>query len=499
MRRLRSPDAVVGVEMVEMVEATEPDDAPPDRTARSADAARRPARRRALRRLGIAVIAVLVLAAVVVNVADARRDAARREALADLGWVMPAMDGPLDEVWRAPGGSILTQADGVVVTRSDDSDTTLRAVETATGTVLWERENANEECWPVLDEAGQGPIPRLAVSRPEMLMCIPFDAFGSDGTPPAEGASIPVAFVDLGTGAVQGRVTVDGQLVGQAEAGGEMLLISRRVEGAVGVLRVDPRSGRVAWTWTSGPRVLPVQAPGSWTWSLDEDGDVLQIDGVRSVAVSVDDGAEAEPGPGPRGGTWTDTFRMASGQVVAAVHDLTTAGVRIDVLEADGTTRFEVDGSPWRIWFDDGSLPDSVVVQQEHVAGALVEDVALTSFDLDTGEERWSVPDSYSQPVFLLEGTAIVAAESTVGALDAVAGEWLWLHPAAGDMAFDPLTDGEVVLVPVSDGGRALAALDLRTGEERWRMPVPADAFGAHVAHDGTLLVTTGSEVVAYR
>lgn len=62
-----------------------------------------------------------------------------------------------------------------------------------------------------------------------------------------------------------------------------------------------------------------------------------------------------------------------------------------------------------------------------------------------------------------------------------------------------PLTDGDVVLVPVADGGRALAATDLRTGEERWRMAVRADVVGAQFAQDGTLLLTTGSEAIAYR
>jgi outer membrane protein assembly factor BamB len=66
-------------------------------------------------------------------------------------------------------------------------------------------------------------------------------------------------------------------------------------------------------------------------------------------------------------------------------------------------------------------------------------------------------------------------------------------------MSFRPLTDGEVVLVPVSDGESALAALDLRTGEEQWRMPAPAGLADARVAQDGTLLLTTGSEVIAFR
>lgn len=498
MRRPGSPDTLVGVELVEV---TDPDALPADTaTAAPDDPALDPRRRRVRRWTGIGVVAALVVAGVTVAVADARRNAARREVFDDLGWVMPAMDGPLEEVWRAPGGAVLAQTDRMVVTRSDGLDRTMRAVDTATGQVLWEREDANEECWPVLDGLTQITVARYVASRPEMLMCVSLDAVGSDGTPPAEGASAPVAFLDLETGAVQGQVTVDGQLIGQTEVDGDILLFATRAERAVGVVRVDPRSGRVAWTWTSGPDVRSGQGSEGWTWQLDEDGDVLTIDGARTVAVSVDDGAEVDPGPNPE--TWAGQIQMASGVVVAGAQDVATGRERIGVLDADGATRFEVDGSWWWTWFDDGSVEDSLVVQQGNAGGAAAGNALLTGVDVDTGEERWSMSGGYSLPVFVLEGTAIVAVASMVGALDVEAGTWRWQHPVEGDLAgaSDPVTDGDVVLVPVPDGGgRALAALDLRTGEERWRTSMPTDAFEAHLAGDGTLLLTTASEVVAYR
>ncbi|GEN79861.1 outer membrane protein assembly factor BamB family protein [Actinotalea fermentans] len=439
MRRPGRPDARVGVEMVEVTDAG---GVPAERTAPAGPdgAAPHSARRRVLRRLGIALVAALLLGAVAVGVADARRDAARREALADLGWVMPAMTGPPKEAWRAPGGAVLTQTDGTVVTQSDGADLTLRAVATATGQVLWERPDTNEQCSPVLDEATQGASAPSAVGRPQMLMCLAYDAPGSDGTPPAEAASVPIAFVDLETGAVQGRVTVAGQLLGHAEVGGGLLLLTTRAGGAVGVVRVDPRSGRVAWDWTSGSGVRPRQALADLSWHLVEDGEVLQLDGARTVAVSVDDGAEADPEPGLARRTWAGQVHAALGRVGTALRDVATGGERIAGLGPDGDAR----------------------------------------------------------PFFLLEGTAIVAIGSSVAALDAETGAWLWVHPAATDLAFDPLTDGDVVLVPESDGP-ALAALGLRTGEERWRMALPADAVGLHLARDGTLLVTTASEVFGYR
>jgi hypothetical protein len=199
MRDRGSPDDVVEVEIVEVDDLT---GAPHGRTDEALDeAALHPARRPVLRWLGIAVIAGLALAVVMVNVAEARRDAARREALAEVPWVMPPMDGPLEETWRAPGDWVLTETDGMIVTQSSATDLAVRGVDIASGEVLWERRDENEYCTPILDEAVSGEILAFTVSRPEMLMCVPFDAPGRDGTPPAEGASIPVTFVDLDTGA----------------------------------------------------------------------------------------------------------------------------------------------------------------------------------------------------------------------------------------------------------------------------------------------------------
>jgi outer membrane protein assembly factor BamB len=502
MRHRGSPDdAVVEVEIVEVTAHDDLTGALPEGTDEAPDeAALHPTLRRVLRWLGIAVIAGLALAVVTVNVAEARRDAARREAFADLPWVMSPMDGPLEEVWRAPGDWVLAETDEMIVAGSSTTDMALRGIDTATGEVVWERRDANEQCSPILDPVSQGTTIRYSPSRPEMLMCVPYDAFGSDGTPPAEGASVPVAFVDLDTGAVQGRVTVDGQLIGNAEAEGDVLLLSTRAEGAIGVVRVDPWSGDVAWTWTSRPGVLTDESYGDWFWDLDEDTGVLQIEGAETVAVSVESGAEVDAGPSVRDKSFAALLESPSGQVVEVSYDESSGGETWRVLEADGTTRFEVDGSWWWIWFDDGSVPDALMTQREDMAGAVMEGVSLTSVDIATGEERWSVLDGYSHPLFLLDGIAISTTGSSTFALDMRNGRWLWERPAASAMVpYYPMTDGEVVLVPVSDGQMELAALDLHTGEERWRMPAPAGLADARVAQDRTLLLITGSEVIAYR
>jgi outer membrane protein assembly factor BamB len=497
MRHRGSPDDVVEVEIVEVNDLTGALQAPTDEVPD--DESLHPTRRRVLRWLGIAVIAGLALAVVTVNVAEARRDAARREAFADLPWVMSPMDGPLEEVWRVPGDWVLAETDGMIVTQSSATSTVVRGIDTATGDVLWERPNPDGYCNPILDEAASGPVVSLTPSRPEMLMCIPFAAYGSGDVLPSDGTTFTVVFLDLATGAEQGAVTGDGQVLALGEVDGEILMASLRPDAGIDVLRVDPRSGRTAWSWASEPGALPDGA-NAGLWSIDEDSGVLHLEANRTIALSLTSGEEVPPGESRPAEAFVVKVASPSGDVVEWSYDQSGEVSTARVLEPDGSTRFEVAGEPWFAWFNDGSVPDALMIQREDMAGAVMEGVSLTSVDLATGEERWSVLDGYSHPLFLLDGIAISTTGSSTFALDMRNGRWLWERPAASAMmSYYPMTDGEVVLVPVSDGQMELAALDLHTGEEQWRMPAPAGLADARVAQDRTLLLITGSEVIAYR
>jgi hypothetical protein len=63
---------------------------------------------------------------------------------------------------------------------------------------------------------------------------------------------------------------------------------------------------------------------------------------------------------------------------------------------------------------------------------------------------------------------------------------------------YTPMTDGDVVVLPVQDHGLQLIAMDLATGEERWRMPAP-DGMTALATAQGLVLAITDTEVIAYR
>ncbi len=118
MRRRAASDDAVEVEMVEVGDLTGVDGAGPalvpDADAQDSD--RHARRRRVLRWVGGGVLAALATGAVVVNVQAAREAAARQAALADLPWVLPHLDGPLEEVWRAPGGWVVAETTEVLVT-----------------------------------------------------------------------------------------------------------------------------------------------------------------------------------------------------------------------------------------------------------------------------------------------------------------------------------------------------------------------------------------------
>src|SRR5665647_2564951 len=149
MRRRGASDDAVEVEMVEVDDLTGVDGAGPplvpEADARDSDPHAR--RARVLRWVGAGVLAALATGVVVVNVQAAREAAARQAALADLPWVLPHMDGPLEVATGAQVSSVTLDGavlfsesvDGDVVlsfVRSDAGMTVLR-LDPHTGEVLW--------------------------------------------------------------------------------------------------------------------------------------------------------------------------------------------------------------------------------------------------------------------------------------------------------------------------------------------------------------------------
>src|SRR5665647_2637149 len=188
MRRRGASDDAVEVEMVEVDDLTGVDGAgPPLVPAADAQASDRRARRaRVLRWVGLGVIAALATGVVVVNVQVAREAAARQAALADLAWVLPHMDGPLEEVGRAPGGWVVAETSEVLVTSPNTGEGGLYGVDVRTGEVVWERPGSelDASCYGVVDYSGRQDDPvGFVPPEPDLLMCVPWVAYGQDARP----------------------------------------------------------------------------------------------------------------------------------------------------------------------------------------------------------------------------------------------------------------------------------------------------------------------------
>jgi len=500
MRRHGASDDVVEVEMVEVDDLTGVDGAGPPLVpdADAHDSDRHARRRRVLRWVGGAVLAVLATGVVVVNVHAAREAAARHAALADLPWVLPRMDGALEEVWRAPGAWVVAETSEVLVTSPSTGQGRLYGVDTRTGETLWERPGSqpDADCSGVVDYSGWEADPLGFVPpEPGLLMCLPMDGYGQDALPTPDFA-VEIVFLDVATGVQVSSVTLDGAVVLSESVDGDVVLSFVRSDAGMTVLRLDPHTGEVLWTHRSDPGVLTEGVFGAWSYAM-ADG-VLRIDGEFHLAVALDDGTEVASSPSDTADPSTTVARLADGGTVEWVYQPTRRDGTVRVLEPDGAVRFEVSGVPW--WFGraDGSAEDVVLVRRQGSAGADVQGSQVVALDAATGDTLWSLPDLGDMPMALIDGVALTSG-AMVGAIDVRSGRRLWELPVDHSVYVGALTDGELLLVPVGEAGTLrLAAVSVRTGTEAWRIPLPDGTTQVSSTLGGLVLVTTDTELIAY-
>lgn len=451
---------------------------------------RETARARRLRWVGLAVVAILLGTIVAATVIDSRREAARRAALAELGWVLPSLEGPLEEVWRAPGGWVMALTDDVIVTQGMEGD--IRALDAVTGAVLWERGGAGgyESCALVYDyrtlDAGRYPTA-------DTLVCVSSDLYGVGGLP-VPGATVEMVAVEIATGARIAALDVQGGLLTHDTVDADVLATFVDATAAIGVIRWNPLSGEV-WRYRSAPGLFPDGSPwGSPDWAYELREDVLRL--TSDLAIDLATGREAPVAAPAR----DDLIRgyaqdLPGGARVEWRWEVNDSGWAADgrVLNADGSLRFEVDGGPWTPGATDGSPPDAVLAVR-----AAGEAVAL---DPDSGSELWSVPDmSDTWAAIQLEGILVAVGPTTVTALYKRDGTMLWQVDTGWATNNVPPTDGDVVLVQVADRGETvLVAVDLRTGTEAWRMPGPGWGYWDLLHVGGRFLLIGDSQVVGLR
>ena len=104
-------------------------------------------------------------------------------------------------------------------------------------------------------------------------------------------------------------------------------------------------------------------------------------------------------------------------------------------------------------------------------------------------------------PVLAVDGVLAVSEGDTLLTIDALDGRTLWSAPTGVPAAASAVSDGRLLAhVERSATGLALVARVPRTGAVVWRDPLPdASVARLSLAPDGTVLVATGSDLIALR
>lgn len=480
-------DDVVPVHLVESAGGTaepaagpaagrEPDPSPAERR-----------RRRAGLLAGLGLAAVLVVGAGVISLMQQREEAERQAALDALDWVLPPLEAPLAEAWRVPAAWPVATTDRLVVLADTEGLGSLTARDLGTGAVVWERRvtGPTQGCSGVAPQGDSDAAARASVPLGGVLVCVP--ATNDVRDRPVPGLPTRVVAVDPATGADLDGLDLPGSVLFERGVAGDVVVGYVHPDGALGLVRWAPAAGEVRWTYRGEPGLLPDGMFGLWGYRVT--GDVLTFQGGVPVAVDLATGRSAEPDPR---GVWLERHTMPDGGVALWRADADGVVLEGTVLGPEGDQRYDLPGAPWVGSQDDGSGADVLVVQRRVPGG-------LTGLDARTGEELWAAPGQYwGWAPLRLAGRVVAIGQGEVTALDVADGRVVWRREAAVTAPL-LLTDGRLVLVPVTIRGTGyLAALELASGVEAWRVPAPAGV--AEVVRVGTTVLLVGeTEVAALR
>jgi len=463
-------DAYVEVELVEEDEAPSLRDAP-DR--------RRPPSWPLRRWAGAAtVLAVVVAGAVTVQGSDVAADARRRQ---DVAGLTVSLTVPLVERWNVADAAYLIGAwDDVVLLPGADASG-VRAVRLADGAPVWESgADRQESCW--LD-GPTGPDPTEA-SAADVVLCQPASV-GLD-VPTQPRSPTRLRALDPTTGAELDVLEMPGSVILSSSVEGDVLLGGMDAAGTVTVARWSPRDGIIRWRTVVEDLTILLAADGSFLGGAWLDAPGVVVEGDRTVVLDLGTGVEVDRALGASSGRTVSTMiparTLPDGSTVEVVTE-GTGSVRTVVREPDGQERFSIDG-----WFvmtqvDDGSLPQVLLAER---AG----DGALVGLDLRDGSLLWE-GDSPLWMTLRLDGIGVAVAETGWLGLDLASGAELWRVDTAAQSWGTVVSDGtSTARIELVEGVVQLVASDLRTGAERWSIPLPGDSGSfLEVLDDGSVVV----------
>lgn len=165
----------------------------------------------------------------------------------------------------------------------------------------------------------------------------------------------------------------------------------------------------------------------------------------------------------------------------------------IEVLVVDRDTGVE----RWSHTLVEGSSPNEVLATGDTL---ILRDTRLRAFDLATGTERWSTPDS-SLEYAATDGRVFTHSLDT-RALDVATGGLLWSTRWDGPVITGTISVGDGVVYTHGSANGGLVALDAESGSVIWSI-IDEEGFRpglSHVLHDGYLVaVDSQQRIVVYR
>ncbi|GEK19536.1 outer membrane protein assembly factor BamB family protein [Cellulomonas xylanilytica] len=428
------------------------------------------------------VAAVVVLVVVVSGVVSAARDRAFVARIAAVPGLVRPLDAAPEPLWETRGstlpGTILAADGALVVLEGGDRAWTVTSHDPTSGERRWAVDVA-----PVSRagfEATAAVCPPLRGDVGELVVCLVRHprVLYSDEASIQEMPRIMVVPVSAQDGERLGEWQVRGELVAFDRVEDDLVIGTLDAEGRMTVQRRDARTGDVVWSVvTSVVMNDPVISVAATMRVLPP---LVVLDGGATIVLDVDDGSTLMTGP------------RFGGLQVAALGDRFATWAPVGggrVHDADGTALFEVAGLPAQLSADDGSEAGTIIVDE----GSQVSGV-----DAASGAPRWRTPSSLD-PRLLVSGRLVMSGADRYGVLDATDGSTVWDVDTGDVLAWDPVSDGTLVIGPGTspDGSPELWGLGLEDGVRYWAVPLPegvrrVDAVGGH------LVVRTESDLIVY-
>lgn len=435
----------------------------------SGDPGRRGWSRRRRLAVGAGLLAVLVAAAGVAQLGVTARERARLAAVAALPDVLPRLEGPPQVLWTDDDGfaPAARTAGGLLVGTVGGDGLRVRAVEAATGTVVWEVEllAATDRV-----EAADGSVARHASGYcwsdgrdADVVLCAADDAttlFDEGERTDLPATVHRVLLLDARDGSVVTDLSDTAPTFSARSFAvhGDLVLVSGLEDGRAQLAALR-RDGTVAWRRsvpaTPGPEAAVVGAlplgDGVAFWTSTR-LHVLGALGTTLRTVELD------------GEGWVD--RVAPDTVVAITGAWSGNGTST-VVRPDGPVTY--DGRWVRLTVDDGSAPLAALTARTGEVHAYARD----------GTRLWSASAPEARQAVVLDGRVHLATSVGVVTLDARTGAELWRTSSLWPDT-PVLTDGEHLLVVagperVEDGGLFLVGLDRADGSELWRSTTALD------------------------